>query len=1140
MRRTRDLAVLRHTMLGLLLCGLAGLPVAAQPAKSSDKESKSAPAIKLPSGAIIVVTSDPDAIDKSASVYLTPERYKELNEQIELLKKQLAAEKPAAPSWCELDGRIEQRGEQKIVRLRATFKFRTTQARSVVFLGCQKMKPVEAKSEDGKLPLLASGDKGLSLLVEEEGEHTLRLELESALLPRGSTKGEVGFEIGLPGAAITLLSFATPAKVQRVTISRREISATPLLTAPLVEGPLEVKRVDAERVQPGRGGEALGPVTYLALSWEDESRMINSAVARSAEAEVQVTIGDGEIVTESRLRLKGTAKEWRLIAPSNAEVSVGRAPATGIGKAIDFPIDQAPDIVRPEPGQTIWRIRFRESNASELLAVVVARTPRTRAEPKGKSLWPVSAAPVLDVTQQSGSIRVKAPTHIKVAPLLKGDTQRLDKGDDPTAELLFRYRSLPMGSNNQPAAPLELDIRPASGVVQTRVQHRLQMGEGGWRLQAEVTVAPLRMEVESLDIEVPAAVVFEAATPKLVESVSLLRDSGPQRRVIQVKLAAAQRNEFTLVLEGFYPLPIGAQEMTLLMPRILNTFDRMGQVTVVTPDGFDLRGRAFQWESDKPGTQAHPLEPAAGMDKATVLAATTTRAVSHVDLVWKPHRADVRVESQIDVTFGDQQAQVVHVLKCYFADRLPKRLRVRASQSVTGLAVNPGSLEANGPFDWFVNLPSETGKETTVVFNYSFVLPGNVGTGPVLQTIPVLWPDGTNSCETRVRIWSHRRISSMLTPTAEGTAWEERPPEVLANESSLPLLVLQTSGTNVPLALRMTDPGVDRESVTGYPALTSIWIDRTLIQAQTSGAFQQYRARFHLSKWSARTFDVELPAGSIDVEMSFNGKRVDSRDVRLEGDASRTTRMALPAWRDRLQALVEIRYQLPSGRSEGASDLVAVWHPPSLSARVAIAAVRWQVAIPSNSVPLALGASTFEERWALRNGMAQPLAAHSTADLEKWIASGREPDGSETASGWEMADTGVTARQNRLAPLRVAVVPRPVFFAVVSLLVLAVGLLLSRLPKRAVGVLLSLIASGAVVVGVMWPQPSGQILAASQPGLALLALILGMQRFLQWRYRRRLARMPGFARLRAESALAHSNGKREARQTSTVDSPGAT
>ena len=68
------------------------------------------------------------------------------------------------------------------------------------------------------------------------------------------------------------------------------------------------------------------------------------------------------------------------------------------------------------------------------------------------------------------------------------------------------------------------------------------------------------MDVDVLELEVPAAVVFEAATPKLVESISAVRDIGPSRRVVQVKLASAQRNEFTFAIEGFYPLPVGRRK----------------------------------------------------------------------------------------------------------------------------------------------------------------------------------------------------------------------------------------------------------------------------------------------------------------------------------------------------------------------------------------------------------------------------------------------------------------------------------------------------------------------------------------------------------------------------------------------------
>ena len=77
-------------------------------------------------------------------------------------------------------------------------------------------------------------------------------------------------------------------------------------------------------------------------------------------------------------------------------------------------------------------------------------------------------------------------------------------------------------------------------------------------------------------MEVPVPGVFEALTPKLVEGIVPIRDSAPQRRIVQVKLASPQKAEFTLTLGGFYPLPLAVQETSLVLPRLLNVFDRYG------------------------------------------------------------------------------------------------------------------------------------------------------------------------------------------------------------------------------------------------------------------------------------------------------------------------------------------------------------------------------------------------------------------------------------------------------------------------------------------------------------------------------------------------------------------------------------
>ena len=52
----------------------------------------------------------------------------------------------------------------------------TAAPRSAVFLGCQKAQALGAKLDDDRLPLLMASDKGLSVLVESMGQHSVTLD----------------------------------------------------------------------------------------------------------------------------------------------------------------------------------------------------------------------------------------------------------------------------------------------------------------------------------------------------------------------------------------------------------------------------------------------------------------------------------------------------------------------------------------------------------------------------------------------------------------------------------------------------------------------------------------------------------------------------------------------------------------------------------------------------------------------------------------------------------------------------------------------------------------------------------------------------------------------------------------------------
>jgi predicted MFS family arabinose efflux permease len=95
----------------------------------------------------------------------------------------------------------------------------------------------------------------------------------------------------------------------------------------------------------------------------------------------------------------------------------------------------------------------------------------------------------------------------------------------------------------------------------------------------------------------------------------------------------------------------------------------------------------------------------------------------------------------------------------------------------------------------------------------------------------------------------------------------------------------------------------------------------------------------------------------------------------------------------------------------------------------------------------------------------------------------------------------VTTRQTSLSSLRILVVPRMAWLFAVSVVVLTVGLLLSRLPRRAVGVLLALLAAlglGAVLYALIeqphrgWASPL--IIAPLSIGLLALAVFVWHER----------------------------------------------
>ena len=111
-------------------------------------------------------------------------------------------------------------------------------------------------------------EDGFAAAIETPGEHALTLDLEVPVTSRGA-KPELGFEIGLPRAAITTLLLEPPdPAIKRVNLTTRTSDPTQPMRPP---EPRRVPALDVKQFasRPGQEtGYALGPVELVEVTWE--------------------------------------------------------------------------------------------------------------------------------------------------------------------------------------------------------------------------------------------------------------------------------------------------------------------------------------------------------------------------------------------------------------------------------------------------------------------------------------------------------------------------------------------------------------------------------------------------------------------------------------------------------------------------------------------------------------------------------------------------------------------------------------------------------------------------------------------------------------------------------------------------------
>jgi hypothetical protein len=1122
-----------------------GQPANAAPVPSGEKSlgtpsPLSLDMLKLPAGAVLVVCEQAREALRLVPqmIVLTPQAYQRLMDQLEQLKRQTEVDKPDNPSSCNLTGHVE--GDW--VYFRAQFGFKTERARSSINLGCLGALPTAA-TLDGNQAALGLGEDGYVLRVDSPGVHQATLDLQLRLDSRRGSKGaDRVIDLNLPHAAImTLERLDLPPAVPEVRIGSRSFRTT---------------QVDAQHSRLERIPLALRP---LNVAWKGPAaKPPKSAPVRQADGRITVRVTETQVLTEVELNLQvlsGEAEEWRLrLPPLPPDALDVKTP----------PQDQQRIKEIEPPGEkqdSVLTIRLNEPSAETLHLILHIRQPRPSG---GLALGPFA---VLDTLVQKGEIEIHAPAHLRLRWQAAGELSQKDVGKDQRGQnvLVFEYWNMSNSAQPLRTVPplLTLLVEAIKGAVETRVIQSLRLEgdaeQAHWQASTRIEVTPMRTAVDSLEIALPANYEYDqtagAMPSQIVEDVILDRS----KQTAQIKLAQSQIRPFTLTLAGCYPVPTGELETSLEFVRPLNwsvqhgvsnerqstpILDRGCQVNVALSESFEFVARPFRSRAeDGVRNVSHSVLPLPPKSGTRDYAWQGERTPAQIDLAWRVHRPELQVDALVDVTLAGQHALVRQRLRYQLGPTSRSHLLLRVPAEIQqSLRILEGGIrdpeQSRTPGEWAVSIPTVAGKEQTLTLEYSFPLPGLTskirGQPPVPSqnparriTVPLVKPLHATRGETKVRIW----CDSGEQPGLAGGSWTELATEIVPDQDRLPLLVLRGSHDS-KLLLRLTEPTV--------APLAAAVVERILVRASVGEkGMQAYRLRFLLSKLSARHLDLELPVllSTSDLDVRLDGKRVLLHIVDESGkemEIGKVMRLRVDPELYHQPVLLEVSYQADAGRMEGNGPLQSTLRPPTLRGAILLGRARWQVDLPGGWLPLSTrGAATVEQTWGWWGWLLAPRPAWNNAELAQWLGQPERPEAVEDT------EPGLVCWQSALGPLILVQVPQRGWLLACSLtiLTLGLGLFLAPLSRYLFWTGVVILSTVVTASGVYSPAALPAIAYGCEPGALVLLVAIAAQWTLHRRYRRQVAFMPGFTRVKNGSSLIRRGNSNRPHDPSTIDEP---
>ncbi|HEX3314821.1 MAG TPA: hypothetical protein VHR72_08025, partial [Gemmataceae bacterium] len=892
-----------------------------------------------------------------------------------------------APSVCKLVGRVD--GDALVVQ--AEFKFQTQAANVPIFLGLKYGFLTDEGSLDDGLPHLDSNDDGFSVRVDKEGEHQLTLNLRVPVTgKRSSTSGnERGIELGLPGAAVTTLALTLPANVKEF---KAGVSPVALAAIPLVKN-FSWSDLPAVAKSPGQWELTIGAQKSLSLGWKESVSATASAQPPSAKANVKVKLEEGRleftgdiVLEDPRVQLR----EWTLQLPTGVKL----VPSPGTMASIDARGNQ-------------HFVKLTEP-VEKLTLGLQGQMPRTQPQqtlPIGPFL--VQGAGVESTILVQEVVGVTSGQRLLYHPF--GECYRRDVPANPTGVrnlALFKAYNGTANSKGLPPskANLELEWKTEKAQIEVQTEHdvKFRRDQGDWIVDVETrfSLTAAGSVQDAVDLLGPTpnwpdlvrlAVAptqpfpatlrwMEAASPRLPTSVpgiaTASRDE-PTRLAVKeiegplpdsprhwrIRLQRPIDNKIEFKIETRSVLSGDATRFTIEFPRLTGVLDRGAKIIVTPPPGQELFVGPIGQEEQP---VRNKLQPA------------FDQAPPNLELAWRPGGRERFAHALVDVQLRDHSINVREHLTLAVEDWNDKEIEGRQIP----LVVPPGPLllpEGYGKPErgriW-VPRPAGAGKmELDLTFDVPLDTLPRDGKTPI--RIPLLWPEGTNRKDAKVRLWTEPSVFPRL--EGIGKTWIENDLELVPGKQSFPAFVATGQGADLTLAVRIEESDGGK-----LPALVA---QRTLVQTRVGpDGGQTVTLRFLVKRFGGNSIvlDLPVPRNQAQPEVKVAGKKIDGIET-IDVVRNRIRIPLAPQLYAQAPFLFEIKYQAPAESVEGRRYWQTPIALPKFHGDVFCGPTRFDVSLPPGQVPLVLGTADVDYRWALQGWLLGPEPSVTTGDLDAWI-----------------------------------------------------------------------------------------------------------------------------------------------------------